>query len=273
MMKRGLVQLALLTVLSVMVAGQALAAEEFVLRKEYPGVKYITTEDLNQEYDTAIIVDVRSKIEFDVVHIGKALHIPVSQGNFVSEIEKLRSKDGDDPIAFYCNGYTCAKSYKAAEKMMAAGYTNVYTYDAGIYEWVNAHPEKAALMGKTPADKAKLISSEAFKAKQIDYADFAAKAKDADALVIDIREPFQRAQNPTLPQNKMLVLENVRNIPSDRLVSLLQKGEFKDKTLLITDAVGKQVQWLQYYLEDGGYKNYFFLKKGVLGASEAGGVK
>ena len=56
-------------------------------------------------------------------------------------------------------------------------------------------------------------------------------------------------------------------------MGLLQKGELKDKTLLITDAVGKQVQWLQYYLDEGGYQNYFFLHKGVLGASEAGGVK
>jgi len=272
-MKQGLRKLTLAMALIVMGATQLMAAEEFVLRKEYPDVKYITTEDLNQEYDKAIIVDVRSKIEFDVVHIGKALQIPVSQGSFISEIEKLRSKDGDAPIAFYCNGYTCAKSYKAAKKMMDAGYAHVYTYDAGIYEWVKAHPEKAALMGKTPAEQGKLISPEAFKSKQIPFAEFAAKAKDPNAVVIDIREPFQRAQNPTLPQNKMLNLENVRNIPSDRLVGLLQKGELKDKTLLITDAVGKQVQWLQYYLDEGGYQNYFFLHKGVLGASEAGGVK
>ena len=29
------------------------------------------------------------------------------------------------------------------------------------------------------------------------------------------------------------------------------------------DAVGKQVQWVQYYLEMNGYKNYYFLDKGV----------
>ena len=62
-------------------------------------------------------------------------------------------------------------------------------------------------------------------------------------------------------------------MPMDRLVKLLKKGEFKDKQMLIFDAVGKQVRWLQYHLEDNGYSNYYFLNKGVLGAAAAGGVK
>ena len=37
----------------------------------------------------------------------------------------------------------------------------------------------------------------------------------------------------------------------------------KDKQLVIFDQVGKQVLWLMYYLEDKGYKNYYFLKGGA----------
>mgnify|MGYP003502318962 FL=1 len=51
------------------------------------------------------------------------------------------------------------------------------------------------------------------------------------------------------------------------------KGEFKGNQLLIMDAVGKQVEWIQYYLEAGGYTNYYFLDKGVISAVEAGAVK
>jgi hypothetical protein len=51
---------------------------------------------------------------------------------------------------------------------------------------------------------------------------------------------------------------------------LLQAGQFKDRRLLIADAVGKQVQWLQFYLEEHGYRDYFFLRNGLLGAAEAG---
>lgn len=249
------------------------AADEFVLRPKYPAVKPISTTDLAKAYDQAIIVDVRSAIEFDVAHITKALHISVSQGTFLAELEKARAKTDPAPIAFYCNGTTCAKSYKAAEQAMEAGFSGVFCYDAGINNWVNAYPERATLMGKTPAVREKLISDAAFDAKNLGYADFAKLAGESGSQVIDIREPFQRAKDPELPQNRMLVLSSVRNIPSDRLVELLKSGQFKGQRLLLTDAVGKQVRWLQYYLEEYGYADYNFLKNGVLAAAEAGAVK
>ncbi len=248
-------------------------AEEFPLRATYPQVKTISTAELAQKYDQAVIVDVRSEIEFEVGHIAKAKFIPVSAGTFLSDLEKARPKNAPAPIAFYCNGHTCAKSYKAVEQAAAAGFGNVFCYDAGIFEWITTHPERATLMGQTPAKKEKLISESALKAKKIGYAQFAKKASEANSLIIDIREPFQRAKDPELPQNRLLVLSGVRNIPSDRLVDLLKKGEFKEKQLLITDAVGKQVQWIQYYLEEQGYRNYFFLENGVLSAADAGAVK
>ncbi|HEU0265195.1 MAG TPA: rhodanese-like domain-containing protein, partial [Geobacterales bacterium] len=96
-------------------------------------------------------------------------------------------------------------------------------------------------------------------------ADFKAKAQGENVVVIDIREPFQRQEIPDLPK--------MRNIPSDRLVQLLASHEFKGKQLLIFDAVGKQVEWLQYYLVNYGYKNYSFLDSGVLSAKEAGALK
>lgn len=251
----------------------AWSSAEFPLRAKYPQTKPMSTEELARSYDRAVIVDVRSDIEYDVVHINKALHIPVALSNFVSELEKARSKTGAEPMAFYCNGYDCAKSYQAAAAALEAGFGNLFVYDAGIYEWVNTHPEKATLMGKTPAAKEKLIAEAAFKGRKLSYAEFEKKAGEPNTVVIDIREPFQRAKDPKLPQNRQLTLANVRNIPSDRLVPLLKSKEFKGQQLLITDAVGKQVQWLQYYLADNGYSNYYFLDKGVLGASEAGAVK
>jgi rhodanese-related sulfurtransferase len=250
----------------------SLSAGDFPLRDKYPQVPPISTGELAQRYDEIIVVDVRSGIEFDVVHVDKAVHLPVAMGNFLQELEKNRSKEGTTPIAFYCNGTTCAKSYKAAATALAAGFGSVYVYDAGIFEWAKDHPEKTSLMGARPAPLERLISQEAFEQRKVPFAEFARLASDPQALVVDIREPYQRAKDPELPQNRMLALEKVRNIPSDRLVPLLRKGDFKDKRLLITDAVGKQVQWLQYYLEEAGYRNYHFLDQGVLGAAEAGGV-
>jgi rhodanese-related sulfurtransferase len=129
------------------------------------------------------------------------------------------------------------------------------------------------LLGNTPVDPGKLISKDALNAKKLDWTAFSAKAAEKGAMVVDIRDPFQRAKDASLDQNKSVNLKGVRNIPLDRLTKLLEKGEFKNKQLLIFDAVGKQVRWLQYYLEEGGYTNYAFLAKGVLSAAEAGAVK
>jgi len=271
-MKKTMFRLILATTF-VMFMFSSVFGAEFPLREKYPNVKPITLEELSANYDSTMIIDVRSQEEFDVIHVKKAQNIPVTKGTFLADLEKSRAKDGSAKIAFYCNGHTCAKSYKAAEIAGDAGFKNIYCFDAGIFEWTVAHPEKSVLLGKSPVDSAKLISKDALKAKMIGWAAFAAQAASADALVIDLRDPFQRAKDATLDQNKNVELKGIRNIPMDRLTKLLAKGEFKDKQLLIFDAVGKQVEWLQYYLEDAGYTNYAFLDKGVLAAVEAGAAK
>lgn len=251
---------------------QAFAAE-FPLRAKYPEVKPITIEDLAAEYDNTIIVDVRSQMEFDTIHIAKAKHIQVTKNDFLSELEKIRAKESSDPIAFYCNGHSCAKSYKAAIKAMDVGFQNIFCFDAGIFEWINAYPERGTLLGQSPADKSKLIPKEKLAEHKLDFSSFKAKSEDANSIIFDTRDPFQRLNGSELDQNKAVDLKGVRSVPMDRLVKLVEKKQFTDKQLLIFDAVGKQVRWLQYYLENAGYQNYYFLDKGVLAAAEAGAVK
>ena len=267
-----MLRLIMVALVALLIASPVMA-EDFPLRAKYPNVKPISIDKLAAEYDSTIIIDVRSKMEFDVVHIAKAKHAQVTKGSFLAELEKIRAKDGATNIAFYCNGHTCAKSYKAAVKAMDAGFKNIYCFDAGIFDWVNAHPERGSLLGQTPADKSKLIAKADLNARKLSWADFKSQAADGNAMVVDTRDPFQRAKGTDLDQNKAVDLKGIRAIPMDRIVGLLKKGEFKDKELLIFDAVGKQVRWLQYYLEDLGYKNYAFLDKGVLGAAAAGAVK
>jgi len=197
-----------------------------------------------------------------IIHINKSVHIPVDSNLFIKNLEKVREKSGSIPIVFYCNGHTCAKSYEAAEYAMDAGFLNAYAYDGGITDWVNAHPEKTTLMGKTPATMEKLITHEMLAKRKISFAEFKKKAENPHAIVVDVREPFQRKNIPQIPQ--------LRNIPSDRLVEMIAEGELKGNQLLILDAVGRQIEWIQYYLEQHGYTNYYFLEKGVLSAEEAG---
>lgn len=267
------VRILLLAILLLTAAVSASASSDFPLRDKYPQVKPISIEALHDQYDDFIIVDVRSKMEFDVIHIASARHVQVTKSDFLEKLDKIRERNNSTPIAFYCNGHTCAKSYKAAAKAIAAGFDYIYCFDAGIFEWVDTYPERGSLLGQTPADKSKLISKADLKVKMIPFDQFRAKGAEADTLVIDTRDPFQRARAADLPQNKIVDIKGIRNIPMDRMLALLQDRKLNDKHLLIFDAVGKQVRWLQYHLEENGYTRYNFLEKGALGAAEAGGVK
>lgn len=264
---------ALTIILAVLFLATPVLAEKFPLRAKYPDVKPITIDDLAARYDKTIIIDVRSKMEFDTIHVAKAKHVQVTNNNFLNNLAKVRAKTASDPIAFYCNGHTCAKSYKAAAKAMAAGFKNIYCFDAGIFEWVDAYPERGTLLGQSPADKSKLIPKSKLNEHKVDFATFKAKAGESNSVILDTRDPFQRSKGSDLPQNKNVLLKNIRSIPMDRALKLIEKKKLADKQMLIFDAVGKQVRWLQYYLEDAGYSNYYFLEKGVLTAADAGAVK
>lgn len=250
-------------------------AEEYPLRAKFPTVKPVSSETLAAAYERAVIVDVRSRMEFDVVHINKAVHLPVDIPTFLSDLGKLRTPQGTEPIAFYCNGTTCAKSYEAAEKAAAGGFGNVFVYDVGVLAWIKSYPERGTLLGKTPAPFNRLIPEESFKKRLIDFPTFSQRATAANTLVIDIRDKEQIQANAELGQNAVLFIPgvNVMNIPADKFKSFVTAGGFKGKTLLIADAVAKEVRWAQYILEDNGYSDYFFLAKGVHGAVEAGLLK
>ena len=72
----------------------AAAEEGYPLREKFPKVKWISTDALNKNYEKIIIVDVRSKTEFDVVHINKAVHVPITTALFGKDLEKVREKSG-----------------------------------------------------------------------------------------------------------------------------------------------------------------------------------
>jgi len=235
-------------------------AVDFPYRKDFPNVSCISSQELKAKYDKneVIIVDVRSKIEYDAIHIDKSLHIPMAYATFVNDVEKLAKENPKKIIAFYCNGVTCLKSYESAQKMLEAGQKNCFAYDAGVPEWSKLYPADTIVMGKVLKDPEKqLISDVEFKNRLINFETFKAKAAKENVLVIDIRDHVQSS-------GKLPGHEKARVIPLDTFIpNFVAKKAEQDKTLLIFDQVGKQVQWLMYYLRENGYENYFFLDKGA----------
>lgn len=248
------------TVLVALAPGISSAQEGFPLRSVYRTVDFVSTEDLDTSYARVTIVDVRSAVEFGVIHIKKAVHLPVARVDFVDRLEKLVKGDKGAALVFYCNGHTCAKSYKAVVKAQEAGFSNARAYDAGIFEWTQAHPDRATLLGKSPADPSKMISADEFQAHLLDKDDFAKLAVRGNAILIDAREPIQRKKTPEWAKK-------AQNWYAERLVQRLQsewaKKQSKTKTFYIFDSAGKQVRWFQYHLEAQGFENYFFLDGGI----------
>jgi len=230
--------------------------------EKYKNVPYIELEDLHKKFKDVVVVDVRSKFEYDTLQIKGAVNIPVAMKTFGEEIQKLRAKT-DKPLVFYCNGRTCMKSYKATKEAMDVGIKDVYSYDAGIFDWARAHPDEAVLLGKSPVDARDILSKKQFNARLLHPDKFSDLATDdpSKVIVLDIRDKYQRAGVGFFPiQERWTSLNKM-----DKVYSYIRKAKEKNKTLFIYDEVGKQVRWLQYALEREGVKNYYFMDKGATG--------
>lgn len=243
-------------------AGLSAAAEEFPLRSQYLDVKVIETEELDKRFDQVVIVDVRTKYEYDTLRIQDAILLPVTDRDFVDQVRRLREKT-DKPIVFYCNGKTCRKSYDAVLLALSARIPNTLCYDAGVFDWAKARPDRAVLLGRSPVKAEDLIDDKRFKSRLLDAKAFEAKVEQG-AIVLDVRDRAQR-DNPLFPFRELRVPLNEEG----KIDAIVEQAKREKRPLLIYDAVGRQVQWLQYRLEAKGLQDYYFLKGGAQGYWDA----
>ena len=251
--------LVLLSVLGFFIHSNCLA-ENFPYREYYPEVNVIELAAVKAGFDSGdyIFVDVRSPTEFNAIQIKNAVNLPYCNAKFSENLLQLSGENPDKKIVVYCNGTTCIKSYKAAEDALYAGIQNVYAFDAGIKTWATSYPGETILNGKKMAGTKKLlVMDKEFKTACLDYESFKSKSANNNAVIIDARDPMQRKH--LLPG-----MEKALQIPLDKFVkNIVNKGNMKNKDLFIFDQVGKQVNWLMYYLVDNGYSNFYFLDGGA----------
>jgi len=179
---------------SLLLGSAAFANNEFPGRAKYKKIPYIELEDLYNKINDVVVVDARSKLEFDTLRIKTAVNIPVAAESFEAEIVKLRATT-NKPIVFYCNGHTCMKSYISAKKAMAVNVNDVHAFDAGIFDWTKAYPDEAVLLGNSPVNLAHLIPKSTFKKRLLSPDDFSDRATidRHKYMIIDVRDKFQRA--------------------------------------------------------------------------------
>ncbi len=230
-------------------------SSDFPGRVIYPKVGIYETDQLSKEFDNVIIIDARSAYEYNVLHINNAVNIAINSKSFAKQLAAL--KTGIKPIIFYCNGHSCYKSYKAVLKAQAAGIGNVFSYDAGIFDWANTYPEKTTMLNVTPMDPKDILSKQVLNKHMLSPKDFLNKITD-DSIILDIRDTTQRGLLSLFPYRQ----KNISLQDNKRLSRLFDKVLKKKTPLFIYDAAGKQVRWLQYYIEAKGIKTYYFMKGG-----------
>ena len=104
------------------------------IRSEFPDVPRLSTEALaswlnDQGRSAPLLLDVRTKAEFEVSHLAGAIH--VEPGAAASVVREPK----DRAIVTYCSvGY---RSGAFAKKLRDAGFTNVVNLEGSIFRWAN----------------------------------------------------------------------------------------------------------------------------------------
>ena len=231
------------------------ASDEFPFRWRYPAVAVILTDDLAKRFGEVLVIDVRSKYEYDTLHIKDAVNVPLDTG-FRAAVLKLRDKH-KKPFVFYCNGKTCLKSYDAVLIAAKAKLDDLLAYDAGIADWAKAQPDKTVLLGHSPIKPEDLIDMKSFEARLLEPKDFGARVGDK-SVVLDVRDRLQRDTALFPLKEQRAQLDDMKKIDV-----VIEDAKAQKKTLLVYDQAGKQVQWFQYYLVSKGIKDYYFMKGGA----------
>ena len=227
------------------------------LRPFYPTVRTVSTERFLELYFDALVVDVRSQFEFDVIHISKAKHVSVAGDNFVEAISRYRARKSSTPIIFYSNDFASANAFRAALVAQQAGFQSVHVYDAGVFSLLDAASEKVTLLATTPAQPDLVIPADYYNSVRVDFDEFSNRSAKRDAMLIDIRDIYNRIYVPRLT--------GVKNIPVESFIKAVTNRIWWEKTLLVFDQSGEDTKWLQYFLQANGYSDYLFLRDGVDG--------
>ncbi len=248
--------------------------KQFPKRKFYPQLNYIDTQELSKGLKTAYydVIDVRSETSFKALHVKSATNIYIKSKTFEQEILNF-VKQSTKPLAVYCNGISCSKSYEASKKMLLLFKNKhidkkVYTYDSGINAIAYAHNEFVLKDGKAVSETNPLIEIDKIKEhtlKPVNFEQYLAEHSAEDYAILDMRNKSEKIIL------KLFMFHKEKNITLDereKLIAFLNKIKHEEKTLLIYDASGRQINGLYELLNITGIKKWHYMEGGEFGYSE-----
>ncbi len=98
----------------------------------------ITREELKAKIDwdeDLVVVETLGSRYYEDAHLPGAINIPHTE---VEDLAPAMLPDKSAEIVVYCSNKACQNSPQAARRLMALGYENVYDYEEGKQDWIDA---------------------------------------------------------------------------------------------------------------------------------------
>ncbi len=98
----------------------------------------ITREELKAKIDwdeDLVVVETLGSRYYEDAHLPGAINIPHTE---VEDLAPAMLPDKSAEIVVYCSNKACQNSPQAARRLMALGYENVYDYEEGKQDWIEA---------------------------------------------------------------------------------------------------------------------------------------
>ena len=96
-------------------------------------IELINADQLTKlKNEGVVVVDIRTKEEYDKGHLLDAKHIDFFRSDFIESMSELGK---DTPIIIHCA--VGGRSGKAAKKLEEAGFSKIYDYNGGYKDWVS----------------------------------------------------------------------------------------------------------------------------------------
>jgi len=101
-------------------------------------VKEITREELEAKLDRGeevVLVETLGPRYYEDAHLPGAINMPHTE---VDELAPKLLPDRSAEIVVYCSNSACQNSPRAARRLEALGYENVFDYEEGKQDWIAA---------------------------------------------------------------------------------------------------------------------------------------
>ena len=100
--------------------------------------KEITREELKAKLERGeqvTLVETLGPKYYEDAHLPGAINIPHTE---VDELAPTMLPDKSAEVVVYCSNRACENSPRAAKRLDALGYENVYDYEEGKQDWIEA---------------------------------------------------------------------------------------------------------------------------------------